>query len=469
MSKLTRKLVTRITLALCAVFILTFAVNTYFLPKYFLYQKKVKLAELTNELASLAGAQPNADGLTLADRIQQVEADNEVTVVYAPLSESLNDLNSDILLQLNRKGIALSKFWLSEESLAQLHEGRQVNKIYDQTKLKSSFLVNFVPLAGNVVAIGESISYSSETIGIINRFNWYIWAGMLLLLILLSALYTARIVKPLAKLSETAKSIADLTFIHADVRTGDEIESLADSINRMSDKLKKTQRSLEARNANLRTFIADVSHELKTPLALIQAYAAGIQDGLDDGTYPEVIRRQTEEMAGMIDRLLELSKLQTESYELQPTEFHSLLIETLENYQVAFRQRGLGLMVEDVLPPEVWVMADQHKLESVLHNLLSNALKYSEGNRVEVLAEVRSEQVHFRIANRADTRDEARWERIWEPFFVMEESRSKHLSGTGLGLSITGTILLKHQAAYGHEAGNGRVEFYFSLPVLPGS
>lgn len=360
----------------------------------------------------------------------------------------------------------LSKFWLTEENLNLLREGKRVNKLFDQAKLKSSFLVNFLPSGGNVLAVGESISYSTETIGIVNRFNLYIWSGMLLLLILLSVLYTTRIVKPLAKLNETAKSIAELSFIHANIRTGDEIESLADSINKMSDKLKASQQSLEVRNTNLRTFIADVSHELKTPLSLIRAYAAGIQDGLDDGTFAEVIKRQSEEMGSMINQLLELSKLQTESYELEPTDFHQHLISTLEEYHIVFGQRNLKLIVEDELPPEVWVMADRRKLESVLRNLLTNAMKYTEGNWVAVSAKVGSNAVHFRIANEADTSNKAKWERVWEPFFVMEESRSKQLSGTGLGLSISDTILQKHKASYGHEVREDRVEFYFSIDLI---
>jgi signal transduction histidine kinase len=371
-----------------------------------------------------------------------------------------------MMFQFDRKGITLSKFWLTEENLNLLREGKRVNKLFDQAKLKSSFLVNFLPSGGNVLAVGESISYSTETIGIVNRFNLYIWSGMLLLLILLSVLYTTRIVKPLAKLNETAKSIAELSFIHANIRTGDEIESLADSINTMSDKLKASQQSLEVRNANLRTFIADVSHELKTPLSLIRAYAAGIQDGLDDGTFAEVIKRQSEEMGSMINQLLELSKLQTESYELEPTDFHQLLISTLVDYHIVFGQRNLKLIVEDELPPEVWVMADHRKLESVLRNLLTNAMKYTEGNWVAVSAKVGSNAVHFRIANEADTSNKAKWERVWEPFFVMEESRSKQLSGTGLGLSISDTILQKHNASYGHEVGEDRVEFYFSIDLI---
>ncbi|ACT01678.1 sensor histidine kinase [Paenibacillus sp. JDR-2] len=459
MSKLSYKLITRITLTLVTVFILTFAMNTYFLPKYFLYQKKEKLASLTAELSSVPA---NA----LDSLVQKLEQTRGVTIVYTSMTQNADDLNDQILRQLNRKGITLSKFWLSEENVALLREGKRVNKLYDQAKLKSSFLVNFLPSGGNVLAVGESISYSKETIGIVNRFNLYIWASMLLLLIILSALYTARIVKPLEKLNDTARSIADLSFTHANIRTGDEIESLAGSINRMSDKLKASQQSLEARNANLRTFIADISHELKTPLSLIQAYAAGIQDGLDDGTYAEVIGRQTKHMAGMIDQLLELSRLQTEVYELMPTEFRRLLTTTIDDYRAAFRHKNMELIVDDKLPGEAWVMADNRKLESVLRNLLSNALKYAEGEWVRVAAEVQSSAVHFSILNEADTSQEAKWGQVWEPFFVLEESRSKQLSGTGLGLSITASILRKHHANYGHVAQDGRVEFYFSLSVM---
>ncbi|MCP3772318.1 HAMP domain-containing histidine kinase [Paenibacillus sp. MZ04-78.2] len=234
---------------------------------------------------------------------------------------------------MNRKGITLSKFWLTEESMAKLREGERVNKIYNQSKLKSSYLVNFFPVGGDVFAVGESISHSSDTIGIINRFNAYLWIGALVLMFLLCAVFAARIVKPLARLNETAEAILNLSFTKADIKTGDEIESLAHSINRMSDKLEDAHRALEAKNANLRRFISDISHELKTPLSLIQVYASGMKDGLDDGTYADVIRKQSEEMAAMVDRLLELSRLQTEPYRFELVEFQQLLAETLDAYR----------------------------------------------------------------------------------------------------------------------------------------
>ncbi|MBO7744652.1 HAMP domain-containing histidine kinase [Paenibacillus sp. MWE-103] len=458
MSKLARKLMTRVTLALCAVFVLSFTVNTYFLPKYFLHQYKTKLAAVVDELSPLPyGA--------LAARIPMAEKSHDVTIVHASLSEPVDDVNGDLLQQLGRKGIALGKFWLTEESIAKLAQGGRVNKIYDQTKLKSSFLVNYFAVGGAVFAVGESISHSSETIRIVNRFNAYIWLGMLLLLVLLSALYTARIVKPLGKLNKTAESIAGLEFAKADIRTGDEIESLARSLNRMSDKLEDAHRSLEAKNANLRTFISDVSHELKTPLSLIRMYASGMRDGLDDGTYAGVIGQQSDAMAEMIDRLLELSRLQEDTYAFEPVAFKALLAETLADYRAAFRGQGLELAVDDRLPADAMVLADCRKLASVLRNWLTNALKYASGPRVDVASGIADGAVYFRVANDTDAPADAEWARAWEPFYVMERSRNKKLSGTGLGLSIARAVLERHGAAFGASARDGRVTFAFSLPV----
>lgn len=460
MSRLARKLIVQITLTLCVVFTLSFAVNTYLLPKYFLYEKKNKLDKLVTELKRM-------EFKTLVEYIDAIEDHNQVTIVFSSLSESVNDLNSDLLVQLNRKGIALSKFWLTEESIVILHEGGRVNKLFDQAKLKSSFLVNFVTVGGSVFAVGESISHSADTIQIVNRFNAYLWIGMFLLLVLLSVLYTKRIVKPLAVLNKTAEAISNLTFSKTDIRTGDEIESLARSINQMSDNLKEAHQSLEAKNSNLRQFISDISHELKTPLALIHVYASGLQDGLDDGTYPAVIRKQSEDMAGLIDRLLELSRLQEESFLFEPVNFKSLFDETMAAYHNAFRQQNIELHLDMDVTDDIWIMTDRRKLESVLNNWMTNAMKYTSGDYVKIKIETKENALHFQISNPTNTAKEVEWERIWEPFYVLESSRNKKFSGTGLGLSITRTILQQHNASFGLSVQDETVTFYFVLPILP--
>ncbi|UKS23837.1 HAMP domain-containing histidine kinase [Paenibacillus sp. HWE-109] len=457
MSRLTRKLITQISLTLCVVFLLSFSVNTYLLPKYFLYEKKNKLDELVTALEHM-------ELKTLVAQLETIAEHNQVTIVASSLSESVNDLNSDLLVQLNRKGITLSKFWLTEESMVILREGGRVNKIFDQVKLKSSFLVNFVTVGDTVFAVGESISHSEDTIQIVNRFNAYLWIGMFVLLVLLSVLYTKRIVKPLAELNQAAEAISRLTFIKTDIRTGDEIESLAHSINQMSDNLKEAHQSLEAKNANLRHFISDISHELKTPLALIHVYASGLQDGLDDGTYAAVIRKQSEDMSGLIDRLLELSGLQEDTSLFEPVDFKKLFMETIAVYGNAFRQQGIELQLDVALNEDIRVMADRRKLQSVLNNWMSNAMKYTSGSFVTIKVETKEDVLHFQISNPTHAAKEAEWDRVWEPFYVLESSRSKKFSGTGLGLSITRTILQQHQASYGLTVRDGIVTFYFALP-----
>ncbi|MCD1261706.1 HAMP domain-containing histidine kinase [Paenibacillus athensensis] len=460
MSKLARKLMMRITAALCLVFVLSYGVNTYLLPKYMLQQTKSKLAALTAELA------PLSQTLVMA-RIAELEAEEPLAAAYAPLVRSVAELNAELLRQWKHEGIALNSFELTLDQVELLRTGARFHQMYDQNKLKASFLVHFFAADGYVFAVGESIAYSSELLRTVNRFNLYIWIGMLAGLLLLAALYAMRIVDPLAQLDRTAEAISRLSFVKPDIRTGDEIESLAHSLGRMSDKLKEAHQELEVKNANLRRFISEISHELKTPLSLIQVYAAGLLDGRDDGTYAEAIRQQSAEMSGLLDRLLELSRKQTEAYAWSAVALCPLLAELLGTYKAAAGQQGLAWEADDrMMREEAVVLADRDKLASVLRNLMSNALKYTSDARVSVTLETKDGRFHFRIANGTEISDARRWENVWAPFYVMENTRSQRFSGTGLGLSIVAVILDKHQASYGYELGQGTVTFYFTLPLL---
>ena len=168
-----------------------------------------------------------------------------------------------------------------------------------------------------------------------------------MLTIALSWLVARRIVKPLAKLGDTAEQISRLSFQQAEVKTGDEIEALARSINKMSANLEQSHQALQDRNDNLRTFISNISHEVKTPLALIKAYTLGMKDGLDDGTYLDVIEQQTDEIQHIVDKLLHLSRMQTEDYALEQVEFRGLLQQCLMQYKLALEQAGLAWRLQD--------------------------------------------------------------------------------------------------------------------------
>lgn len=458
MNKLSRKLFVRFSLIVCLVVLLTYLANTFLLPKYYLHQKKANLAELTAMLDKMEGNELLSD-------IRRLEQAYGVTIVHVPFMMHIDELNENVKLALGRKGITLSKFWITDDNVAKLAQQETVHKIYSQAKLKSSFLVTFMNKENELYAIGESVAHSDETLQIVNRFALFISAGALLVTLLLSAWSARRILRPLAELKETAEDIAELSFRKADIQTGDEIESLAASVNAMSDKLERAHRELHSRNENLRGFISDISHELKTPLALIKAYAAGIKDGLDDGTYTTVIENQADDMTRLVERLLELSRLQAETYQMTSFDFMELLAETVGKYRAAMTQQGLTVAVDDGGISQMHVIADRAKIEIVLNNLITNAIKYASGTDICITVRLQDSRFTFSIQNSTGEWSEAELERIWEPFSVAERSRSKQLSGTGLGLSLVRTIMQKHDAPYGVTASEGMIEFYISLPV----
>ncbi|WP_028544749.1 sensor histidine kinase [Paenibacillus taiwanensis] len=459
MNKLSRKLFVRFSLIIGLVLILSYAANTYLLPKYYLYQKKINLAQLTATLERM-------DEDNLMDELPQVEQRYGVDIVHVPFQTNLDALNEAVISTLDRKGIRLSKFWITAESVAKLAQHEQVHKIFSQTKLKSSFLVTFMHKEDELYVIGESIAYSDETLHIVNRFTLYISASALVLTLLLSAWSARRILRPLAELRATAEQIAELKFSKATIRTGDEIEALADSVNRMSDNLERAHQELQVRNDNLRMFISDISHELKTPLALMKAYTAGMRDGLDDGSFVDIIEQQAAEMTRLVERLLELSRLQADTYEMTSFHFMELLTENIDKYKIVMAERNIELELElEEGIKQVNVTADRTKMEMVLNNLFTNAIKYASDGYIHCAVTCEHHVLTFRLCNRTGEWTEAELKRMWEPFSVAEQSRSKQLSGTGLGLSLVKTILEKHQAVYGAKAVGGQIEFYFSLPV----
>ncbi|MCR8658661.1 sensor histidine kinase [Paenibacillus endoradicis] len=458
MNKLNKKLILRFSLMFLIVVILSIVINTFFLPRYLLYEKKNELAALTTQLETM-------DTQHLIHNIKPLENEHGVTIVHTILINNIDLLNDTIIDELRKKGITLSKFWITAESVEKLNENKMVRKIYNQQKLKSSFLVTFMKKDNMIFVIGESISHSTETVAIVNKFNLYIFAGELLLLIILSVLFARQIVQPLAKIQKAAEDISKLSFTKVHIQTGDEIESLAESINGMSDKLEQAHLELESKNENLRTFIANISHELKTPLSLIKAYTSGIQDGMDDGTYLDVIQKQTDDIAKLVNELLELSKLQVDVYQKSEFDFAALLHETLQKYDLAILQQDIALSVHDSSITNSAVIADQQKIEMVLNNFISNAMKYTTNGQIEITLENNDDHLVFTIRNSITDDHLLQWDSIWEPFFVMESSRNKQLSGTGLGLSIVRTILQKHNSPYGFHIQNGEISFHFSLPT----
>ncbi|MBC1937610.1 HAMP domain-containing histidine kinase [Listeria grandensis] len=450
MSKLGRKLTWRISAVVIGVFALSILVNQFFLPKYYHYEMKQKVTQAMKEVEHWDKDQIENDS-------EKLEAKYDVTIVSENMNNNENDLNEMLSLDLARKQIALNRFWVTGDTLDELKNGAILTKLYDQGKQKSSFLVSLNEKDGLLVIAGVSIADYSDTAKIINEFNLMLMLLGSILVVALTGFLSRKITKPLEELKIVADQISKLEFEKVTVETKDELEDLATSINVMSDDLKKAHHALLRRNKDLKYFMADLTHELKTPLALIKAYSIGIQDGLDDGTYMETIVKQTNQISVIIEELLRFSKMESDPLHLEKIEVRMLFDDLLANYQETM---GMDIRMKSETSPKTVILADRVKLEMVFNNLITNAMKYATTKKIKVEWAERDGKLYFAIKNETSIRNHETLEHIWKPFYVREASRNKNFSGTGLGLAIVQTLMEQHEFDYGVELEADWITFY---------
>ncbi|MFJ8101610.1 HAMP domain-containing protein [Lysinibacillus sp. NPDC096212] len=148
----------------------------------------------------------------------------------------------------------------------------------------------------SLIMIGASMANFIDIAYFINRFNIFFLKVSVLVIIVITTFLSRKLTRPLNELKKVVKEIGELDFKQAKILTGDEIEDLAKSINKMSKALEKAQQDLSRRNIDLKQFMIGLTHELKTPLALVRVYSSGIEDDMDDGTYLATINKQVDRM-----------------------------------------------------------------------------------------------------------------------------------------------------------------------------
>ncbi|MFJ7978822.1 histidine kinase dimerization/phospho-acceptor domain-containing protein [Lysinibacillus xylanilyticus] len=435
--KIGTKLTIYITLVVIITFSISLAVSQFFLPKYYLHQ-------LNQKVSNAFSAYQEFEDKSL------VEDQFDVTILSVSLEDNINVLNENLKQQLAREHIALNKFWVSEEVLQKVNEDNIVGKLYNQGKQKSSFIAHYSKDDNQLIMIGASMANFIEIANFINRFNIFFLIVSILLIIIITAFLSRKLTRPLNELKKVAKEIGELDFKQAEIRTGDEIEDLARSINKMSKALEKAQQDLSKRNIDLKQFMIGLTHELKTPLALVRVYSSGIEDGMDDGTYLATINKQVDRMEKIIIDMLYFAK--TEENDSNKTTFDVIMLinEILNNYRHIQGEKQIYFKTEVT---EYILTAEQDKVHFIFENMISNAVKYASGNEIQIYF---GQDSIFEISNDTTLTDISR---IWHPFYVGESSRDKNFSGTGLGLATVKS--LAEQLGYSVQAklSNGKINF----------
>lgn len=416
--KIGTKLTIYITFVVIVTFTISLVVSQFFLPKYYLYQLNKKVADAYETYQT-------------KDEPSLVERQFDVTIITVPLEGSIDNLNENLRLQLAREQIALNKFWVSEEVLQDIAGEKIVGKLYDQGKQKSSFLVHYAKEGNQLIMIGASMAHFTDIASFINRFNFVFLIASILVIIMVTALLSRKLTNPLNELQQVAQEIGALNFQQANIQTGDEIEELAKSINKMSQTLESAQQQLTQRNLDLKQFMVGLTHELKTPLALINVYASGMEDGMDDGTYLTVIHQQIDRMEKIITDMLYFARTEENDSKVSSFDVIQLLQQIIHSYQPLQGDKQIFLHSELT---EFMLNTEQEKVHFIVENLISNAVKYTSGRDIFICFDSHG---RLEITNDTTLPDISK---IWQPFYVGESSRNKHISGTGLGLATVKSL-----------------------------
>ena len=330
-------------------------------------------------------------------------------------------------------------------------------------------------------SIRESVQVSNNLLILIGMVSVAI-AGIL------ASYISKKFTEPILELNEIAKSMAKLDFRkkYQIKDTNDEINDLGKSINSMSQKLETTIQQLRNNNIELekdieekskidemrKQFISDVSHELKTPIALIQGYAEGLLENVNEDEesrnfYAQVILDESNKMDKLVKQLLELMKLEYGKRELNNETFDiiELIKEVIRKCNVMLKEKNIEIELEPLEP--VYVVADDFYIEQVVTNYITNAIKHAEEKQgkklIRIQVETKQDKVRVTVFNTGEKIAEEDLERIWKRFYKVDTSRNRDDGGTGIGLALVKAIMNNYGNDFGvrnHEEG---VEFYFEL------
>ncbi|MBP1967165.1 sensor histidine kinase [Paenibacillus aceris] len=326
-----------------------------------------------------------------------------------------------------------------------------------------------------------------DAVQVMSRFYVYFYAMAVLLVMLFAFFFSRTITSPLVHLNKVAKQLAKLDFsASARINRKDEIGQLAETMNHLALNLQTTMAELQEANAKLladiekekqleqlrKQFVASVSHELKTPVSLIQGYAEALKDnvghGLKRDKYAGVIIEESERMARLVSDLLDLSQLESGRFALQWTQvpIHEIVRSVLNKMMSFIHEKSIRLEWVEHLEQELWVRSDRQRLEQVLINLLGNAIRHVPiGGQLTLRVIPESSWVRVEIENEGQPIAEEDLPYIWDTFYRADRSGSREFGGTGIGLSIVKAILQRHGSSYGVRNEDNGVTFCFTLPL----
>lgn len=312
------------------------------------------------------------------------------------------------------------------------------------------------------------------------RESLWLTAGGLILALLAGTLIIRLITRPLQRLTVVMDKFRRSGFAEPPIQpaprhtaNGDEIGHLTDTFNQMADRLLAQMEELKRTDAMRRELIANISHDLRTPLATLQGYLETLQfkgarlAAEQKSTYLAVALKQSEQLSKLVSKLFELAKLDSEKVTILPEPFvlEDLVQDVVQEFELAASNKGIG--IECDLPDELpLVRADIGLIERVLRNLIENSMCYTPaGGRIRISLTPEKQRVTVQVSDTGHGIDAKDLPRIFDRFYRGEKSRTDSSGNAGLGLAIAKRILELHDSSIAVSSAPGQMTtFSFALP-----
>lgn len=337
---------------------------------------------------------------------------------------------------------------------------------------------------GYLFILRSALEGIRESVSISNHFLAYVGMAAILVSALLVVWISNRVTKPILELANISERMKHLDFEAK--YTGDdktEIAILGNNINELSEALEKTISELKTANNELlkdierkdrmderrREFLDNVSHELKTPLALIQGYAEGLKEGISEDAesrefYCDVIMDEAAKMNTMVKNLLTLNQLEAGNDIVNMERFDVTAM--VKNYiaasEILLRQKEISVRMEDYGPIYVW--GDEFRVEEVFRNYFTNAINYAKGEKIiDVRIAETENRTRISVFNTGDPIPQESVAQLWEKFYKVDKARTREYGGSGIGLSIVKAVMESMNQKYGVINYENGVEFWFEM------
>ena len=484
------KLFLSLSLIIIGIIIFLILVNNFVFGQFYLYSKR---AALKSVYLTVNDYYNNGEQGDLTSELEQMAIKNNFDILIRnDQNVNVYTSNKDFFSTYGQMNEMTSRFDTGAGEVIEENDNFVITRIKDTKNGLTYVLLAATLDNGYLLYIRIPINSIQESVKISNNFL-YLMAGFAILISAVIVSYVSRkFTDPILELNSIAKKMSNLDFSHKYRTTDadDEINNLGKSINLMSDKLERTIKQLRETNIELekdieekskldemrKSFISDVSHELKTPIALIQGYSEGLLENVNSDEesrkfYAEVILDETNKMDKLVKQLLELMKLEYGKREFNDTTFNIVEVEkeVIRKSQVMIEEAQVE--IEFNTPEEINVIADDFYIEQVVSNYMTNAIKHVEEVndkkliRIENVVDVEKNKVRVKVFNTGQQIAEEHLNRIWNRFYKVDASRNRKDGGTGIGLAFVKAIMSNYGNSYGVVNKEDGVEFYFELEL----